>query len=76
MALRLEAAFGLRREEAIKFTPARDDWGDRIRLKASTTKGARPHEVPVRAGWWPISDEPRAVSRAFSDGFRGRYSAL
>ena len=48
MALRLEAAFGLRREEAIKFRPARDDRGDRIRLKGSTTKGGRPREVPVR----------------------------
>ena len=47
MALRLEAAFGLRREEAIKFTPARDDRGDRIRLKGSTTKGGRPREVPI-----------------------------
>ena len=27
MALRLEAEFGLRRKEAIKFTPSRDDWG-------------------------------------------------
>ena len=48
MALRLAAAFGLRREEAIKFTPARDDRGERIRLKGSTTKGGRPREVPVR----------------------------
>ena len=47
MALRLEAEFGLRREEAIKFTPSRDDRGDRIRLKGSTTKGGRPREVPV-----------------------------
>ena len=48
MALRLEAAFGLRREEAIKFMPARDDRGACIRLKGSTTKGGRPREVPVR----------------------------
>ncbi|MCY4600802.1 MAG: integrase domain-containing protein, partial [Acidobacteria bacterium] len=48
MALRLEAAFGLRREEAVKFTPARDDRGGCIRLKGSTTKGGRPREVPVR----------------------------
>ncbi|MCY3820938.1 MAG: integrase domain-containing protein [Gammaproteobacteria bacterium] len=48
MALRMEAEFGLRREEAIKFTPSRDDRGDRIRLKGSTTKGGRPREVPVR----------------------------
>ena len=47
MALRLEAAFGLRREEAIKFTPLRDDRGDRIRLKGSTTKGGRPRAVPI-----------------------------
>ena len=47
MALRLEAAFGLRREEAIKFRPSRDDRGDRIRLKGSTTKGGRPREVPI-----------------------------
>ena len=47
MALRLQAEFGLRREEAIKFTPVRDDRGDRIRLKGSTTKGGRPREVPV-----------------------------
>ncbi|MDE0040078.1 MAG: integrase domain-containing protein [Gammaproteobacteria bacterium] len=47
MALRLEADFGLRREEAIKFTPSRDDRGDRIRLKGSTTKGGRPRDVPV-----------------------------
>ena len=48
MALRMEAEFGLRREEAIKFTPARDDRGDRIRLKGSTTKGGRTREIPVR----------------------------
>ena len=48
MALRMEAEFGLRREEALKFTPARDDRGDRIWLKGSTTKGGRPREVPVR----------------------------
>ena len=47
MALRMEAEFGLRREEAIKFMPSRDDRGDRIRLKGSTTKGGRPREVPV-----------------------------
>ena len=48
MALHLEAAFGLRREEAIKFTPSRTDRGGRIHLKGSTTKGGRPREVPVR----------------------------
>ena len=62
MALRLEAAFGLRREEAIKFTPARDDRGDRIRLKGSTTKGGRPREVPVlRDSQRKLLDEARRL---------------
>ena len=42
MALRLEAALGLRREEAIKFRPARDDRGGCIRLKGSTTNPSLP----------------------------------
>ena len=63
MALRLEEAFGLRREEAIKFTPARDDRGDRIRLKGSTTKGGRPREVPVlRDGQRKLLDEARRLA--------------
>ncbi len=41
MALRLEEAFGLRREEAIKFSPSYADRGSKIVLKASTTKGGR-----------------------------------
>ena len=62
MALRLEAAFGLRREEAIKFAPARDDRSDRIRLKGSTTKGGRPREVPVRnAAQRRLLDEARRL---------------
>ena len=62
MALRLEAAFGLRREEAIKFTPSRDDRGDRIRLKGSTTKGGRPREIPVRnEGQRRLLDEARKL---------------
>ena len=63
MALRLEAAFGLRREEAIKFRPARDDRGGCIRLKGSTTNGgarARCRCATKRSGncstrraaWW------------------------
>ena len=47
MALRLEEAFGLRREEAIKFSPSYADRGSKIVLKASTTKGGRPREIPV-----------------------------
>ena len=63
MALRLQAAFGLRREEAIKFTPSRDDRGACIRLKASTTKGGRPREVPVRnAAQRRLLDEARRLA--------------
>ena len=48
MSLRLQAAFGLRREEAIKFQPRYADRGRRIVLKASWTKGGRAREIPVR----------------------------
>ena len=47
MSLELQAAFGLRREEAIKFTPAYADRGDRVRLKASWAKGGRAREIPI-----------------------------
>jgi len=48
MSLRLQVAFGLRREEAIKFTPAYADRGDRLILKPSWCKGGRAREVPIR----------------------------
>jgi hypothetical protein len=48
MSLRLQAAFGLRREESIKIEPAAADQGDRIVLKASWTKGGRRREIPIR----------------------------
>ena len=47
MALRMELAFGLRREEAIKFSPSYADRGSKIVLKASTTKGGRAREIPI-----------------------------
>jgi integrase len=48
LSLELQQAFGLRREEAIKFQPAYADRGDHIVLKASWTKGGRAREVPIR----------------------------
>ncbi len=48
MSLRMQAAFGLRREEAIKFTAAFADRGDRLLLKASWCKGGREREIPIR----------------------------
>lgn len=55
MSLELQQAFGLRREEAIKFSPGYADRSDHITLKASWTKGGKERDVPVR------SDEQRAV---------------
>jgi hypothetical protein len=47
MSLRLQAAFGLRREEALKFRPALADVGDAIVLKASWCKGGRSRVIPI-----------------------------
>lgn len=47
LALKLEAAFGLRREEALKMRPVLADRGDRLALKASWTKGGRYREIPI-----------------------------
>nr|WP_243760288.1 phage integrase N-terminal domain-containing protein [Aestuariicella hydrocarbonica] len=55
MSLELQQVFGLRREEAIKFIPAYADQGDRVRLKASWTKGGKAREIPV------LTPEQRSV---------------
>ena len=55
MSLELQQAFGLRREEAIKFMPHYADRGDHIVLKESWTKGGKARAIPVR------TDEQRAV---------------
>jgi hypothetical protein len=47
-SLKLQAAFGLRREESIKIRPGWADRGDRLVLKDTWTKGGRPREVPIR----------------------------
>ena len=48
MSLELQRAFGLRREEAIKFAPSYADQGDHLMLKASWTKGGKARTIPVR----------------------------
>jgi hypothetical protein len=55
MSLELQRTFGLRREEAIKFMPGYADQGNRVRLKASWTKGGKDRVVPV------LTPEQRAV---------------
>jgi integrase len=48
LALQLEAAFGLRREEVLKARPIVADRGACLELKASWTKGGRARMVPLR----------------------------
>ena len=48
LSLRLQAEFGLRREEAIKFSPNYAIKDGHIKLKSSWTKGGRARTVPVR----------------------------
>lgn len=48
LSLRLQAEFGLRREEAIKFSPNYAIKDDHIKLKDSWTKGGRTRTVPIR----------------------------
>jgi len=55
MSLRLQQAFGLRREESIKFQPAYADRGDHIALKGSWCKDGRPRSIPI------VTTEQRAV---------------
>ncbi len=47
LSIRLQAAFGLRREEAIKFSPSYAAQDDHIKLKPSWTKGGRARTVPI-----------------------------
>lgn len=48
LSLRLQEAFGLRREESIKLCPAWADRGEILQLKASWTKGGRERSIPIR----------------------------
>ena len=48
LSLRLQEAFGLRREESIKLRPTWADRGDVLHLKASWTKGGKERDIPIR----------------------------
>ncbi len=48
MSLELQQAFGLRREETIKFIPSYADQGDHVVLKPSWTKGGKARVIPIR----------------------------
>lgn len=63
MSLRLQQAFGLRREESIKFQPAYADHGDHIALKGSWCKGGRERMVPITtAGQRAVLNEAHALA--------------
>lgn len=47
LSLQLQAVFGLRREESIKFNAAYADHGDTLVLKGSWCKGGREREIPI-----------------------------
>jgi site-specific recombinase XerC len=47
-SLKLQAEFGLRREESLKIQPIWAHQGDMLVLKPSWTKGGRPREIPIR----------------------------
>ncbi len=59
-AVMLQAAFGLRREEAMKFIPKEAIRKDCLKLKGSWTKGGRPRTVPI------VSQHQRVVLAAVS----------
>ena len=48
LSLKLQASFGLRREESIKMRAALADKGDLLALRAAWTKGGRAREIPIR----------------------------
>ena len=68
-SLKLQAAFGLRREEAMKIQPAWADRGDKLVLKGSWTKGGRPREIPIR------THEQRAILNS-AKAFTGNGSLI
>lgn len=51
VSLKLQAAFGLRRSEAMKIQPRWADRGNQLVLKGSWTKGGRPREIPIRTAY-------------------------
>lgn len=67
ISLRLQAAFGLRREESIKIVPKWADRGDRLVLKDSWTKGGRTREIPIGTQEQrQLVDEAKSVAKGKS----------
>ena len=67
MSLRLQAAFGLRREASIKIVPAWADRGDTLVLKDSWNKGGREIRIPIRTPEQrQLLDEAKALAKGKS----------
>jgi Integrase len=67
MSLRLQAAFGPRREQSIKLRPQWADHVDTLHLKASWTKGGRERDVPITTELQrDVLNEAKALARAAS----------
>src|SRR6516225_10160007 len=67
ISLRLQAAFGLRREESIKIVPKWADRGSALLLKDSWTKGGREREIPIRnLEQRQLVDEAKALAKGKS----------
>jgi len=67
MSLRLQAAFGLRREASIKIVPAWADRGDTLLLKDSWNKGGREIRIPIRTPEQrQLLDEAKALAKGKS----------
>jgi site-specific recombinase XerC len=67
MSLKLQAAFGLRREESIKFQPGFADRGEHIAIKGSWAKGGRDRAIPITT--WEqraVLDEAKSLAGAGS----------
>ena len=80
MSLRLQAAFGLRREASIKIVPAWADRGDTLLLKDSWNKGGRDIEIPIRtAEQRQLLNEAKALAKGKSlvaPGYKTYYAYL
>ena len=69
LSLRLQAAFGLGREESIKFQPDWADRSDRLILKAPWTKGGCLREIPIRTeAQRALIDAAKALAKTTARG--------
>ena len=69
VSLKLQRAFGLRREEAMKIQPEWADRGDHLVLKASWCKGGRERVVPIRSeAQRAVLDEAKALGATTQQG--------